>query len=454
MVYDPAISEMVLFGGAEVTGGNLADLNDTWTFDGATWTELSPPTTPPPTDSISPPTSMVYDPATGQVILYDYNSNTMVGTFWAFDGSTWTEQATPTAAFESMAYDPSVGEVVGLFEGEAIVGGKQTVVSQTWTFDGSTWSQLSAVTSSPSKGTDSMVYDGAANDLIGYNTGDPSTWTFNGVAWNELSITTPAQDFEPSMVYDPTVGQVVLYGGGNGSGNFDAGPPWTFDGSTWTEQTSAPNGGTITPAMAFDPSIGQIVVFGGTDQGLDGENQTWLLGYSASPDQIPVSVTGSQNYGSTPTFVSNFTSPAGVNITGSVICTTVNDGTPITPTLGAGTYSIDASTCGGLNSSDPIDDPISYVGGSLVVAPGSIALTASGSQTYGSTPTFTPTFTAPSGVSVTGTLVCTTVNGGTPIDPSLAPGGSYTIDGSSCSGLTSSDPGSISQSHTRVAPYL
>ena len=41
-------------------------------------------------------------------------------------------------------------------------------------------------------------------------------------------------------------------------------------------------------------------------------------------------------------------------------------------------------------------------------------------------------------MTVTGTPACTTVNDGTAIAPMLA-GGTYTIDGSSCSGLTPSD---------------
>ncbi|MGH9044223.1 MAG: cell wall-binding repeat-containing protein [Acidimicrobiales bacterium] len=60
----------------------------------------------------------------------------------------------------------------------------------------------------------------------------------------------------------------------------------------------------------------------------------------------------------------------------------------------------------------------------------------SGTQTLGGLAHFTYTTLGPSGVSVSGTLICTTVDGGTAIGPAL-PLGSYTIDGSSCSGLSS-----------------
>ncbi len=66
-----------------------------------------------------------------------------------------------------------------------------------------------------------------------------------------------------------------------------------------------------------------------------------------------------------------------------------------------------------------------------------VTLDVSGAQSSGDGLSFTYTTNAPGGT-VSGTLTCTTVDGGTPISPSLALG-SYTIDGSSCSGLTSSD---------------
>jgi Putative Ig domain/Legume lectin domain len=74
---------------------------------------------------------------------------------------------------------------------------------------------------------------------------------------------------------------------------------------------------------------------------------------------------------------------------------------------------------------------------SITVGPGAVTAVVAGSQAYGSSaPTFTETNDAPSGVTVSGSLSCTTVNGGTAISPSLAAGGSYAIDGSSCSGLS------------------
>jgi hypothetical protein len=77
---------------------------------------------------------------------------------------------------------------------------------------------------------------------------------------------------------------------------------------------------------------------------------------------------------------------------------------------------------------------------SIPVGQGTIPITVSGSQTYGSSaPAFTYTPALPPGVTVSGSLTCDTADGGVPVSAALS-GGSYTIDGASCSGLSVSDP--------------
>lgn len=83
----------------------------------------------------------------------------------------------------------------------------------------------------------------------------------------------------------------------------------------------------------------------------------------------------------------------------------------------------------------------SVVGISAASASGVITITALGTQGYGALfPTLSYSYgSLPAGVTLSGNLSCTTVNVGTPINSSLATG-SYTIDGSTCSGVSSSDP--------------
>ena len=74
----------VLFGGFD--GTNY--LADTWTWDGTTWTEQTPATSPP---ARAGATMEYFD---GQVVLFGgYNGTSYLNDTWTWDGTTWTEQS-------------------------------------------------------------------------------------------------------------------------------------------------------------------------------------------------------------------------------------------------------------------------------------------------------------------------------------------------------------------------
>ena len=67
-----------------------------------------------------------------------------------------------------------------------------------------------------------------------------------------------------AAAYDPAIGKLVLFGGMDGLFNVTGGTWTSVDGMTWTQQTPP----TSPPArsgasMAYDPSIRQLVLFGG-----------------------------------------------------------------------------------------------------------------------------------------------------------------------------------------------
>lgn len=205
---------------------------------------------------------------------------------------------------------------------------------------------------------------------------------------------------------------------------------------------------------AGDYALDSTSCFGLSLSGPNAGNYTMdLIGSSFLVNQatLLVNVAGSQTFGSSsPSFTASPEDgalPSGVSFGGTLSCTEVNSGT-IDGSLPAGTYTIDGGSCSGLSLSGPNagDYTPILLGGPFVVSPEALAVSVSGSQTFGS---HSPIFTAqsgsgslPSGVSLGGSPVCTTVNSGTAIDASL-PVGSYTIDGSSCSGvsLTGSNAG-------------
>ena len=269
---------MVLFGGS----GASSDLADTWTFNGTTWTRLSPATSPPARDSAS----MAYDPATGNMVLFggEDNSANLADT-WTFNGTTWTRLSPATSPparwYASMAYDPASGDIL-LFGGSASSGD----LSDTWTFNGTTWTQLSPATSPPARDSASMAYDPADADIVLFggsaSSGDLSdTWTFDGTTWTQLSPATspPARD-SASMAYDQVTGDIVLFGGEDNSANLS--DTWTFVQSTVTLTQGSP--------------ISALVAYGAGYSGhsLAVTNSTRTVSYSevTSADSTDVVVSG------------------------------------------------------------------------------------------------------------------------------------------------------------------
>ena len=90
----------------------------------------------------------------------------------------------------------------------------------------------------------------------------------------------------------------------------------------------------------------------------------------------------------------------------------------ISGSLAAGTYTIKATTCTGLVATTG-DYTFTYSAKAtgFVVAKATIAVsTVTGSQTYGSSsPSFSGTYTRPTGATITGTITCTKVTSGTTI---------------------------------------
>jgi archaellin len=282
MAYDPATGEMVLFGG----GSNGSESDETWTYDGSEWTKQTTTESP----SVRHAASMAYDPATGKMVLFGgasgggYTNDT-----WTYDGTEWTEQEpshSPSVRDgASMAYDPATGQMVlfGGFNG--------SYNNETWTYDGSEWTKQTTTESPSVRNAASMAYDPATGQMVlfgGVGNGvlNNETWTYDGSEWTkQITTESPSARFGASMAYDPATGQMVLFGG-VGSGGY-SGETWTYDGSEWAEQpgaTSPP--GRNWASMAFDPATGQMVLFGGqTSLGVY-STDTWTYGVpSALPSE-------------------------------------------------------------------------------------------------------------------------------------------------------------------------
>lgn len=142
LAFDTARGNAVLFGG-------FGGLRDTWTWDGTNWTQRHPSTIPPALDDATPfPESMAYDPirrVTVFVTPVQHSASTAANTMdtWTWNGANWTRLAPPTSPPPrdgfGLAYDASRSLVV-YASGFAFGSADPTT---TWGWNGLTWSQLS-----------------------------------------------------------------------------------------------------------------------------------------------------------------------------------------------------------------------------------------------------------------------------------------------------------------------
>ena len=147
MVYDSGRGRTVLFGGLSAA---VADLGDTWEWDGANWTLMADSGPPPRSGSV-----MAYDAQRSQTVLFS-GSNAAPDT-WGWDGNNWTQLADsgpPKRSFSAMVYDGKRQRSV-LFGGS---GGPNIRLSDTWQWDGAAWTQVSETTP-PARDGHSMAYD-------------------------------------------------------------------------------------------------------------------------------------------------------------------------------------------------------------------------------------------------------------------------------------------------------
>jgi hypothetical protein len=127
MAYDSTRHVTVLFGGWSTATGS-APLNDTWEWNGTTWTQRATSGPPATTDSEYPP-RMAYDQARQHTVLVT------AGQTWVWNGTTWTQKAVATPAGYFMAYDAARQRVL-----QVSANGAGDIVM--WEWDGAVWTQI------------------------------------------------------------------------------------------------------------------------------------------------------------------------------------------------------------------------------------------------------------------------------------------------------------------------
>ena len=185
---DPVRGVMVMFGGLAATA-----VNETWEYNGVNWTQV--------TTAGSPPARMLhgqaFDVARNRTVIFgglDSLFGPARGDTWTYDGATWTQvlpATSPSArGWLEMTYDLARGVTV-LFGGTDL-GFFPFNFDDTWEWNGTNWSMATPATVPPSRDSHAIAYDqGRAKVVIfgGYDasfSGRNDTWEYgsaNAATW-------------------------------------------------------------------------------------------------------------------------------------------------------------------------------------------------------------------------------------------------------------------------------
>ncbi|MCG3173908.1 MAG: hypothetical protein GMKNLPBB_02119 [Myxococcota bacterium] len=281
MACDTERKVVVLYGG---WNGETV-LNDTWEWNGASWTLVNTPSFP---DGQSDH-AMTYDSARRRVILHGSTSLQDKDVTWEWDGVNWTQfkSARKPAARSGhmMAYDSNRKRTV-LFGGLTRTSGPGSSDGEIWEWDGAQWYNPQPSMRPLGRYVQAMAFDAARrltlmsggfiNTSGGHWYGD--TWTWDGLEWKEIRpATVPEARSGHKADYDPIRRRVVFFGGLTASGQRN--DTWEWDGNNWVEvQTADRPPARVAHWVSYDVERKELVLFGG----FDGKNflgDMWALKY-------------------------------------------------------------------------------------------------------------------------------------------------------------------------------
>lgn len=220
-VWDAAIGRIVIFGGSSVSGSTPTAYNDTWTWTGSDWSQVS--TTRAPSARFDH--GIAYDASRSLVYVFGgRTSSANLRDLWSFDGTNWTQVTTtgttpPYLSRMGMVYSPDLqANVIHAGCTDAPCSARSTY---TWIQAGANFTKASISSRPEAMGTHAMGYAGAGNGLL--LTGEKNvgkTYQLSGTTASTLKWTKVGkedndgpQDQAATMVYIPTSGSVLQFSG-------------------------------------------------------------------------------------------------------------------------------------------------------------------------------------------------------------------------------------------------
>lgn len=282
MAYDSRLDQLILFGG-EGSGHTLLD--DTWLWNGASWIQVTAPSTPGArTDAALAP-----DPNGGLVLFGGYGTS---GSSAGRPASSTSTTATTTASSTSSTTAPDgTSGTSGTSPATSAAGSGTTttttppggsgsasprVLDDTWllekTSEGDDWvAATTPVHPAPTEGATAAATS-AGTVLFGGSSSPPAdaaaglskrTWVWSGRTWSLVRTSkSPPPSAYGVLVDDPAIGGVVAFGGSGPGG--PSGQVWSFSGDRWQRLRSSSTPAARTAAAGvYDSATRQVLVFGG-----------------------------------------------------------------------------------------------------------------------------------------------------------------------------------------------
>ena len=259
MTYDPISKNVVLFGGFD----GHSYLDDTWTFDGITWTRVN--TLLPPAARVN--AQMAYDSVAQKVVLFGgYNGN-YLGDTWLWDGATlqWTQahpSHSPPAVTGPMVFNDPSGRVdeFGGFDG-------RFYQATMWQWNGADWIRLFPPAVPYARSSAAVGLNPFTGELVMFgglaDVNPANTWTYNGTTWTMQSPSTqPPLVYGPSAAFDRHLNAVVVFGGASGGAAQNS--SWRWIGNDWHHlRTTHLPPHREGAGIAYDLRLDRLVIFGG-----------------------------------------------------------------------------------------------------------------------------------------------------------------------------------------------
>jgi PKD repeat protein len=322
MAYDPLLSEVVLFVGC---GSTSCYENQTWVYNGTSWTNLTGTFTPAPSGRQG--AGVAYDPSFGGVVLFggENSIGQLLNDTWVFTATGW-KNVTATVghpvdvygnpvswAYGGMAWDPALGTMV-------IVDGCSAsncieAWGQTWFLNTTGWTAAwgpATLTNLTYLEYSSLAYDAADGYLLSYGGYDfyehtSSNDTFTMSSWGiwvnitnhdagcvaSVCYTPPARD-SAGLTWDGQLNAILLVNGFNDTTTTWLNDSWTFSGGHWlptvlsSVEAPATYCGTAEPALAeMSDNVAPFIIGGASLRGAACWSNEWVYEF---PPQATLTV--------------------------------------------------------------------------------------------------------------------------------------------------------------------